>query len=273
MSRARDTSARLWVFGVVVLSLLGTLIGRLGEVQLTEHADYVQAAATMNTRVVTEAAVRGRILDRNGVPLADNTSEAVVTVQRKVLLESEDGGRALVRAVAGVLGLPFEQVWGRTRACGTAGAPPAPVCFNGSPYQPTPVAAGVDPARALSLLERPEDFPGVGVLARPVREYPAAGQAGAAHVLGYLARASAQDVTAGKGLVADTDMVGRSGLEAEYDRVLRGTPGRTTVAIDPRGVVTGTLSKQPPVPGRDLVTHLDLRVQSAAERALAEAVT
>lgn len=273
MTRTRDTSARLWVFGVVVLSLLGTLLGRLGEVQLTEHADYVQAAATVNTRVITEPAVRGRILDRDGVPLADNTSEAVVTVQRKVLLESEDGGRALVRAVAGVLGLPFEQLWGRTQACGTVGAPPAPLCFNGSPYQPIPVAAGVDPTRALSLLERPEDFPGVGVLARPVREYPAAGQAGAAHVLGYLARASAQDVTAGKGLVADTDMVGRSGLEAEYDRVLRGTPGRTTVAIDPRGVVTGTLSTQPPVPGRDVVTHLDLRVQSAAERALAEAVT
>ena len=121
MSRTRDTSARLWVFGVVVLSLLGTLLGRLGEVQLSEHADYVQAAATVNTRVITEPAVRGRILDRNGVPLADNSSEAVVTVQRKVLLESEDGGRGLVRAVAGVLaGLgPDPGLRCRRRAAGT----------------------------------------------------------------------------------------------------------------------------------------------------------
>ena len=201
----------------------------------------------MNTRVITEPAVRGRILDRNGVPLADNSSEAVVTVQRKVLLESEDGGRGLVRAVAGVLGLPFEQVWGRTQACGAAGAPPAPVCFNGSPYQPIPVAAGVDPTRALSLLERPDDFPGVGVLARPVRDYPAAGQAGAAHVLGYLARASA----AGRRRPARASWPtptwwGAPVWSSSTTAVLRGTPGRTTVAIDPRGVVTGTLSRTHP---------------------------
>jgi len=271
--RRGDATTRLWVFGLVVLSLMGALLGRLGQVQLTQHEDYVQAAATVNTRVITEPAVRGRILDRNGTPLVDNTSEAVVTVERAALLDADDGGKALVRRVAEALGRPFDQLWGRTRDCGTEGAPAPPVCFNGSPYQPVPVAAGVEPTRALSLLERPADFPGVAVHARPVRDYPARDQASAAHVLGYLARASAADVEAAKGLVGDTDMVGRSGLEQQYDRTLRGTPGRTTVAIDPRGVVTGTLSVQPPVPGRDVRTHLDLRVQKAAEKALADAVS
>jgi penicillin-binding protein 2 len=272
VSRQRDTSARLWAFGLVVLSLMGSLVGRLGQVQLAEHEDYVAAAAAANTQVVSQPAVRGRILDRNGVPLVDNASEVVVTVERRVLLEAEDDGESLVRGVARVLGVPFEQLWGRTQTCGTGEAPPAPLCFDGSPYQPVPIAAGVDPARALSLLEQPERFVGVAVQARAVRDYPAARRASAAHVLGYLARAAPEDVRAGAGLVGESELVGRSGLEQEYDRVLRGTAGRTTVAIDPRGVVTETLATVAPVPGHDIVTHLDLRVQAAAEKALADAV-
>ena len=272
MTRPRDTSARFWVFGVVVLSLMGTLLGRLGQVQLTDHEDHLAAAATVNTRVVVEPALRGRILDRTGTPLVDNTSEAVVTIERAALLDADDGGRALVQQVAAALRLPVAQVWGRTQPCGTQGAPPPPVCWNGSPFEPVPVAAGVDPAIALGLLERPEDFPGVDVAARPVRDYPSRARAGAAHVLGYLTRADAEDVKAGQGAVGDSDLVGRSGLEEQYDRVLRGTPGRTTVAVDPRGVVTGQLSAVAPVPGRDVLTHLDVRVQAAAEIALTDAV-
>ena len=72
----------------------------------------------------------------------------------------------------------------------------------------------------------------------------------------------------GTGLVAD-DLVGRAGLEQQYDAVLRGTPGRTVVSVDPRGLVTGVVSRTEPVPGRDLVTSLDVRVQASAEKALA----
>lgn len=272
MRRHHDHTARLWIFGLVVLSLMGALLGRLGQVQLGQHDDFLRAAETVNTRVIIEPAVRGRILDRSGKPLVDNTSEAVVTVERAVLLDAPDGGRDLVERVAAVLGLPFEQLWGKTQLCGTGGAPPAPVCFNGSPYEPIPIAAGADPTKALSLLERAEDYPGIDVQARPVRDYPASGSVSAAHVLGYLGRSTAEDVTAGKGQIGDLDLVGRAGLEQQYDSVLRGTPGRTTVAIDPRGIATRQLSHQDPVPGRDVVTNLDVRVQTAAERALSGAV-
>jgi penicillin-binding protein 2 len=272
-SRAvRDHSPRVWVLALVVLCLMGALLGRLGQVQVVGHADYQAAAATLNTRTVTEPAVRGRILDRSGVPLVDNTTETVVTVDRAVLVESKDQGRDLVRRVAAVLGAPFEQLWGRTQLCGVKDAPPAPVCWAGSAYVPIPLISGADPQKALSLLERPDLFPGVGVSAQPVREYPAERTVNAAHLLGYLARSTADDVTKSKGAIGDLDLVGRSGLEQEYDTRLRGTPGTTTVAIDPRGIVTTKLGQTAPVPGQDLVTHLDARVQSAAEAALVSAV-
>ena len=132
--------------------------------------------------------------------------------------------------------------------CGTAAAPPAPACFNGSPYVPIPLATDVDPQHALSLLERPESSP-ESVLRRSRREtirWPPGVGGSPARLRG---RPSADEVTGSEGRLGDADLVGRSGLEAEYDQVLRGTNGRTgVVSIDPRGAVTGTLSSVPPTP-------------------------
>jgi len=268
MRRPPDHTARVWLFGLLALSLVGTLLARLGQVQIGEHADYRAAAATVNTRTVVEPAVRGQILDRAGRVLAGNTTSTVVTVDRARLADAPDAGRDLVERVATRLGLPFDRLWGRTFLCGTAGAPPAPQCWAGSAYVPVPLAEGVDPARALGLLERPDLFPGIGVTAEPVRDHPGPGGVNAAHVLGYLGRSTAEEVAGSAGAIGDLDLVGRGGLEQQYDTALRGAPGSSTVAVDPRGVATGTLEHTPPVAGRDLLTHLDARVQAAAESAL-----
>ncbi len=137
---------------------------------------------------------------------------------------------------------------------------------------PIPVASGVDARRALTLLEQPEKFPGVGVTAEPARAYPRPDGALAAHLLGWVARAGADDVTRGQGRIDAEDAVGRSGLEEQYDAVLRGSNGSTVVAIDPRGIVTGTVGSTPAVPGRDVVTHLDARLQARTEATLVRAV-
>ena len=258
---------------VLLVTLFGLLLGRLGQLQLVQGPELARAAVTVNTRTVTEHALRGRILDRTGTPFVDNTFDTVVTVERSVLVGADDGGRDLVTRVATVLGLPFERLWGKTKLCGTAGAPPAPACFNGSPYVPIPVATGVDARRALTLLEQPEKFPGVGVTTEPVRAYPRPDGALAAHLLGWVARAGADDVTGSRGRIDAEDVVGRSGLEAQYDagaarheRAARSSPST-------RGASSPTPSARPPRwPGRDVVTHLDARLQARTEAALVRAV-
>jgi penicillin-binding protein 2 len=254
---------------LVVGLLFITLFGRLGQVQLTQHADYTAAAAKLNTRVIVVPAVRGRILDRTGRPLADNTSLTVVTLERRAVAESEDGARALLTRVAATLKRPVGELLARTHLCGDAGAPPAPACWAGSPQVPIPIASGVDPKRALSLVERPDLYPGIAVEAVPVRRYPAPLGVNAAHLLGYLGRATEKEVSAPDSPVTSDDLVGRAGLEQQYDTALRGTPGRTVVSVDPRGLVTGVVSRVDPVPGRDLVTSIDASVQVVAEKALA----
>ncbi len=260
----------LWALIAVALFLGTVLAGRLLDLQILNHQELTMEAAEVSTRTVVQPALRGRILAADGTPLAANAPTAVVTVEPEVLLEAEDEGRALIEEVAAELDLPVEALWGRTRLCGTQGAPPVPSCFSGSPYQPIPIAYDVEPRAAVAMLERPERFPGVRVDTRPVRDYPTDG-VNAAHVLGYLGRPTQQEVDTEEDLTAQ-ELVGRAGLEASYDEVLRGESGHTVVTVDPRGVVTGRVTDRDPVPGNDLVTHLDLQVQHEVEQVLASTV-
>jgi penicillin-binding protein 2 len=268
MRRHPAHRGRILVLALVVALAFGLLVGRLGQVQLVGVGTFEAAADPLDTRTIVVPALRGRILDRKGRPLADNRTATVVTMERRLIADDRARAEAEVRAVADVLGLPAEDLLGRTWLCGEEGAPAAPACWAGSPQVPVPLAEDVDPERALSLVEKPEDYPGIAVGSLPVRVYPGPRGISAAHVIGYLGQVTADEVEAADGLVADA-LVGRAGLEQQYDDVLRGTPGRTVVAVDARGLVTGVVSRTDPVPGRDLVTSLDVDVQATAERALA----
>jgi penicillin-binding protein 2 len=264
--RRRPGVGPLWAIVLVVLTLAGILLGRLAQWQLGPEED--APVPPEQTRELTEPAVRGAILAADGTPLAVSAPATVVTVDPAVLITAEDEGADLLARVARHLGLPEEEVWGRTRVCGTEGAPPVPSCFSGSPQEPVVVAEGVDPAVALGLLERPEEFPGVDVTTRPVRSHPSG--VNAAHLLGYLGRPTGEEVAAGT--VTPGELLGRAGLELAYDDHLRGTPGRRTVTVDPRGVVTGEVESTEPVPGHDVVTHVDPAVQGRVEQVLADTV-
>ncbi|WP_235585669.1 penicillin-binding protein 2 [Serinicoccus chungangensis] len=270
--RRRRSTGALWVVLVAVLALGGLLAGRLGQMQLGQHEELAVQAAEVSTREILTPALRGRVLAADGTPVVANAASSVVTVDPRVLLEADDGGAGLVASVADALRRPQEELWGRTRLCGTDGAPPVPFCFSGSPYLPVPLVYDVDPVDALALLERPEDYPGIEVESIPVRAYPAPEGVNAAHLVGYLGRPTLEEVESSEEGLDAQAWLGRAGLEAVYDEGLRGIPGRTTVTVDPRGVVTGTLGRTDPVQGADLLTHLDVRVQAATEQSLVEAV-
>ena len=251
----------------LVVLTFATLVGRLGQVQLVGHADFAAEAAALDTRTIVVPALRGRILDREGRPLADNRVSTVVTLERRVIAGRPDRGRALVRKVAGVLGLPPDDP-SRAPGCAVRTARrPRPRAGPGRPRcrcrsQRTSTRRGPSPSSSSPTAS------GVAVESRPIRFYPRPLGTSAAQTIGYLGQVEAADMTPNSGLVAD-DLVGRAGLEQQYDAVLRGTPGRTVVSVDPRGLVTGVVSHTDPVPGRDLVTSLDAAVQAAAEKALA----
>lgn len=260
--RAPRLQARMLGSLLVLTLLAGVLIGRLGQLQLTDHPSGDARVAGPDTSRVVLPALRGRILDRDGRALVDNAVRTDVTIDRRSLADAQDGGRATVRRLARTLDLPFARLWGRTTLCGAPGAADPPDCWSGSALVPVPIAVDVDPADAATLTERPELYPGVSVTRQPVRAYPRAKGGGAPQTTGYLTRSDDED----------GGLVGAAGLEEQYDETLRGSPGYRDVRVDARGVAVEELDRAEPVPGSDLVTTLDLPVQRATERALADGV-
>ncbi|MWA06217.1 penicillin-binding protein 2 [Actinomadura sp. LD22] len=267
------THFRLVVLYVLVGLLLLVLMGRLWSMQILDGSHYQQLADQNRTRDIVVPAVRGMILDDRGIPLVRNRSALVVSVDRTTLSRQKDGGKAVLGRLAGVLGTTYQDVANRIRLCGPGIKRP---CWPGSPYQPIPVEDHVDPKRALQIMERQEDFPGVTAQVQAVRDYPRPEGATAAQVLGYLQPITQEELDKRKGLkvtgYSGVDLIGRAGLEAQYDAALRGEPGFRRVLVDSQGRVTGTAEEKAAVPGGNLVTSIDAGVQGAAEKALKHAI-
>lgn len=268
---------RLVVLGVLVLSLIGTLTARLFYLQLVVGEEYAAQAASNTTREVITPAVRGLILDQRGRPLVANRTSLVVSIDRSVIAREDDGGEAVLDRLAESLGVSRVSIDQKLMPCGSEGAPPLPVCWDGSPYQPVPIAKDVATETALTIMERRADFPGVSAQLTAVREYPGPFEANLAHVLGYVGpvtqeRLDAQGKSMDPARLRARDLVGRNGLEAQYDAALRGIPGITTLAVDQVGRVTGTVAESDPVAGNYIVTNVDAHLQAVVEDALSDAV-
>ncbi len=267
---------RLLVLQVLVLSLLVTLLARLWSLQVMSGEEYQVAAESNRVRDVVTQPVRGLILDDQGRPLVRNRTTLVVSVDRTELGRQPDDGAAVLARLAAKLGTTPVAIVDRITLCGTEGAKKPPVCWNGSPYQPVPVARDVPTEVALSIMERREDYPGVSAELEAVREYPEPAGANAAHLVGYIGPVTDEEVAAsqqGDNPLHRSDLIGRAGLEAVYDEQLRGVPGVKQLAVDRSGAVTGTIGETAAVPGSYLVTSIDAKVQAVAEKALLDQIT
>jgi penicillin-binding protein 2 len=272
--RTRRVTRRVIVLQILVLSLLATLGGRLWYLQIRNGQQYVQQADSNHIRQVAVSAVRGEILDGNGLPLADNTTNLVVSVSRTSLLSQKDGGKAVLGRLADVLGMKLDDVQNKVRLCDAKTPQP---CWNGSPYEPIPVTTHATAQQALQIMERREDFPGVTAEPTAVRNYPGTNGANAAQILGYLSPVTAAQVAAtanktGKDKLAASDSIGQAGLESTYDSYLRGVTGTENLEVDNLGRVIGSAGGNPATAGNDLVTSIDSRVQAIAEQQLNQAL-
>ena len=267
--RLDGARTRLGVVQVLVLALLATLGGRLWYLQVRSGPQFQAAATANDTRTVAAAATRGVILDDQGHPLVDNKATLQVTVDLNTLKRQPKGGADELARLAALLGQPVQQLALKTRLCtATVGQP----CWAGSAYQPVPVAANVPTDVGIEILEDHDKFPGITAQPAAVRTFPAPFGVNAAQLLGYLSPATPAEIAQPGGAFQATDMVGRSGLEAQYDSVLRGKAGVAQVAVDNLGRAVRTVSQTAPVPGNDIVTTIDAHVQEIAEKALAQAV-
>ncbi|MFI6942709.1 penicillin-binding protein 2 [Streptomyces sp. NPDC050418] len=270
--RTPRVQIRLIILQILVLSLLLTLGGRLWYLQVRNGDEYADEANGNHVQRVVQPAVRGSILDARGVPLADNQTRLVVSASRTELMKMKDDGDAVLTRLADVLGMAPKEVADKVRLCDSETPQP---CWNGSPYQPIPITDEATPKQALQIRERAEDFPGITAEPTAVRRYTAPGSAKTSQVLGYLSPVTDEEIQGAKDSDSPylrSDQVGRSGLERTYDKQLRGKAGVTAYEVDKLGRVMRQTQAEPAVPGANVVTSIDARVQRVAEYELNEAM-
>ena len=248
------------------MSMMLTLFARLYYVQLLDPHKPVQSAHLLHDGVIVVPAPRGLIVDARGRPLVANTSAQVITVDRDLLQQRPDHGAAVLARLAPLLGRSASELAKEITPCSPT--VPAP-CWTGEPYQPVPVAVDAPIRTVLAVSEHREQFPGVAVRTITLPSYPYGSLA--AQILGYTGEITEADKKRDPDLT-DADTIGISGLEAQYDAVLRGVDGRQIVELSPQGYIVRSGPSIPAQQGNTLVTSIDLDIQRLAERSLARQI-
>jgi penicillin-binding protein 2 len=240
--RERADVARL----ILVATFL-VLGGAFFRTQILQHEKFQLRAETNRLRPIPLTPPRGTILDRKGEIIAENVPGYSV----KVLAPSVDSLRALLARVGRFVPLDTAQVEEVVRR------------FRTARYQPALIFGDASAETIARLEEHRAVLPGLVIQSEPKRLYPA-GKA-VAHLVGYVAEVTESDLTAKRYPGADLGtIVGKAGLEREYDDTLRGADGVRYIEVNARGRLVredaGSASL-PPTPGKPLVTTIDLDLQ------------
>ena len=247
--------ALLFTAGVMFLA------ASLYHVQIVEFSSFSRDQMRQSIRRVQVPGPRGRILDRNGVCLADNRPSYCIAFyveelrKRGKWSKTIDAVDADIDRLAGVLGIPRE-------------ISKETVASHVMQRLPMPLLAWRDVGQETLArwAERAQDFPGVDVYVQPERFYPQGTLA--SHAIGYVSRDRPEMQPGERVHFYLPEMVGRAGLERQYNALLTGVSGDQLIRVDARGYKNAEWEGAPEVPGRDLRLTLDVTIQRALEKAM-----
>ena len=262
----------LIIFQTLVFSLMFALFGRLFYLQVLASDKYQDAAISIQSRDVVTPAVRGAITDINGTPMVVDLPGLVVSINRTVLDQQFDKGTSVLASISNLFGLEYADVYQRTRLCGELPRNNRAGCWNGTRYQPIPLVGNATQDIALKIMENSDAYPGVEVQSVPIRSYPSLSGENVAHVLGYVGSVTDEDLKNPERNYYRNEVVGKSGLEIQYNQYLRGTPGVRTFLVNRKEVVTKQDKNIKAISGNNLITNIDSRLQAGVEKALEAAV-
>ena len=256
---------RMAIINLLILSLLTTLVGRLWYLQVLTGSQAQELAERTSIRFVYEQAPRGFMFDREGRTLARNRT--ALTVALDVSRIPTDRKDQVIRDLAATLKMKEKDVRD------VVNDP------QYGPHTPRPIALDVDKDAVVYLSEHPDQYPGVTHLEIPVREYPMGPLA--SHVVGYIGQINERELKDDNEKLAQQkakgsdvreyrpgDLIGKVGVEKEYEQWLAGKEGVRRIAVDVHGNPVEESRADPPQRGWDAVLTLDAAVQKAAEDAL-----
>ncbi|MBK4731556.1 penicillin-binding protein 2 [Oxynema sp. CENA135] len=247
------SSQALVVMGIVTLMMLLGIGSRLAYLQLYQTEQSRQEADNNRVRLLPKQPGRGNIFDRNGKLLASSRLSRAVFLWP--LEQQPHEWPATLKRLSKLLNIPEAELKERLEKVGYE-----------SPL-PVRVARGLGAEHATALEEYAVELKGVKVDVEAIRYYPH--NKTAAHILGYTGETNDRDLTTLKERGYRLgDIIGQMGVEAAFEKKLRGEWGGQEVEVDSTGQILRTLGEKAAKAGQDVHLTIDLELQKAAEKAL-----
>lgn len=258
---SQNLRARLRFVQILVVLMLSVLSVRLYVLQVVRGERYAEIAQNQRRRRLPIPAPRGVIFDRNKRPIVNSRPIYNVILSREDV--KDKNLNALVEPLSAGLTIDQQDLLERFEIVKSMPA-----------FESILVKQDASQGDIAWVESHNLEYPELRVEQQPQRSYPPNGSL--AHVVGYVGEISPeqlkQQVYKDKGLKPG-DIIGQSGLEQIYDDFLRGKDGYREVVVDSRGRIQDEIEIVDPIPGRDMITTIDLDLQNEAEAQLANSVT
>ncbi len=244
---------RLLAAAAIVLLATGILATRLFFLQVVNYEYFRELSHGNRVRIEAVPPTRGLIFDRNGVLLAENLPSYQLELVPEQVTDP-DASLASLLALRIVRNDDLERIRkqiARRRA-----------------FEAVPLRYRLDDEEVARFAVLRPHYPGIDIRARLARHYPAGPMA--VHAIGYVSALDQDDVQRiNTADYAGTTHIGKTGVEQALETLLLGEPGHQQIVVNAQGRSLQRISRESPRPGRDLILTLDVRLQDAAEQALA----
>ena len=232
---------------------------KLFSMQIIQGEHYKTQSQKISSQVTIIPAQRGEIFDRNAdLPMVINTdSFAVEVIPGEIPPQKYD---TVIQKLANYLGIPKSQIDKKI-----------PKNIRRS-YSSVQVKSNVPFTVISNIAENLNDLPGVSWVSKPIRNY--LHTESLSHIVGYVGDINQDEITAlyNQGYTKNS-IVGKTGIEKQYDSLLQGTPGREMSTVDVHGrVISETPVVEPPKMGKNLVLTIDSTIQKLVEETLGNRV-
>src|SRR6266852_492487 len=248
------SSVRLTAVQYIILVVFLFLAYGLWRLQVVQSEFYSAAAEKNMIREVPILAPRGKILDREGRVIVDNYPSFTALLLR----DSSRNISADADVIARGLHMDAKEVRDRVRR------------FASTPqFRPIYLKEDITPDELAFVESHRNELPELDTIMAHRRLYPRNGFL--AHLVGYVGEVSEQMLNQARWeLYNPGDVVGRSGVELEYNPILMGKNGSRQVLVNSKGKEVGELDAKPAVPGNQLKLTVDVDLQIAAEQAMGD---
>ena len=243
-------AGKIAIFQYAGVAIFLFLITGFWNLQVQNPQIYNEQAERNRIKALPIPAPRGKILDRDGRVIVDNHSSY------SLILTRENLNTEHLRTIADGLNLDYKDLVARVNR------------YTSRPkYDPIIIKEELTPADLAFVESHRDFFPEMELIRAQRRLYPQNGFA--AHVIGYTGEISEQELDAPEFAKYNSGaVIGKFGIERQYNDTLMGVDGERQVVVDNRGKTREVLGIKEAVPGKDLQTTLDLDLQAVAELAM-----